>query len=391
MLVDCELPTRLKIFTYADFREENEWEFQFERMISQIKRDFAALAPEPQKYPPLSEKNIDITRFPQSPFQLFGRQKELNQLDQAWESDETNVISFVAYGGVGKTTLINKWVEKMRWENYRGAKRVFAWSFYSQGTGDRVTSADIFIAEALKWFGDSKMAESNASPWDKGGRLAELVQCEKTLLLLDGMEPLQSYLDFERGKLKDPALAVLVTELAKENLGLCVITTRKPVYDLAEFSETSQKINLEQISAEAGSALLHVGGVQGKEIELEQVARDFGLHALALNLLAAYIYEIPGHHVSNAGDIPDIDVPVNDGKHPRRVMAAFAERFCDDSAEMELLRILGLFSSPAEKAELAAVRNAPAIPNLTKHVQELSENEWLQLIQKLRHFKIDCA
>ena len=52
---------------------------------------------------------------------------------------------------------------------------------------------------------------------------------EKTLLLLDGMEPLQSSLDFERGKIKDPALAVLVTELAKENPGLCVITTREPV------------------------------------------------------------------------------------------------------------------------------------------------------------------
>ena len=39
--------------------------------------------------------------------------------------------------------------------------------------------------------------------------------CEqKTLLLLDGMEPLQSGYDFERGVIKDPALAMLVTELA---------------------------------------------------------------------------------------------------------------------------------------------------------------------------------
>jgi hypothetical protein len=52
------------------------------------------------------------------------------------------------------------------------------------------------------------------------------VRSEKTLLLLDGMEPLQSYFEFERGKIKDPALAVLVTELARENPSLCDHNTR---------------------------------------------------------------------------------------------------------------------------------------------------------------------
>jgi hypothetical protein len=300
----------------------------------------------------LDEKNIDIKRLPQSPFELFGRQTELNLLDQAWESPNANVICFVAYGGVGKTTLINKWLEKMRWDNYRGAQRVFAWSFYSQGTGDRVTSADIFIAEALKWFGDSDMAKSNASAWDKGERLVDLVRQEKTLLLLDGMEPLQSYLAIERGKIKDPALEVLVTELARENSGLCVITTRENVADLSDFGTTAQQTDLEQISAEAGRSLLRVGGVQGTDAELEQTARDFGLHALAFNLLAAYLHDIPGHHISHAAEIPDLDVPLEKGKHPRRVMAAFANRF-GDSAEVDVLQILGMFSSPANKDGLS--------------------------------------
>ena len=346
-----------------------------------------AIAPPrtPRWSPP---EKVDVDRLPVTGAELFGRKDELKILDEAWETRKINVISFVAWGGVGKSTLVNKWREGLAADNYRGAKRVFAWSFYSQGTGERVTSADIFIAEALKWFGDPDMANSNASPWDKGGRLAELVGSEKTLLLLDGMEPLQSSLDFERGKIKDPALAVLVTELAKENPGLCVITTRESVYDLADFSETAREIDLEQISAEAGRALLRVGGVQGTDAELEGAARDFGLHALALNLLAAYIHEIPGHHVSNAAEIPDIDVPLKEGKHPRRVMSAFAKRFGEDSAEVETLRILGLFSSPAEKAEIAAVRAALPIPDLTEHVQNLSESEWLELVTKLRDLKL---
>jgi tetratricopeptide (TPR) repeat protein len=372
-----------------DFRDD--WDTPFTQVAERILAipeepiGMREVTLEPRWSPP---EKVDVDRLPVTGAELFGRQNELKTLDEAWESGKTNVISFVAWGGVGKSTLINKWREGLAAEDYRGAKRVFAWSFYSQGTGDRVTSADIFIAEALKWFGDSEMANSNASPWDKGERLAELVQREKTLLLLDGMEPLQSSLAFERGKIKDPALAVLVTELAKQNPGLCVITTREPVTDLADFTATTQEIDLEQISAEAGRALLRVGGVQGTDAELEGAARDFGLHALALNLLAAYIHEIPGHHISNASEIPDIDAPLEGGKHPRRVMTAFARRFGNDSAEVETLRILGLFSSPADREEIAAVRAAPAIPDLTEHIQNLSEVEWLQLITKLRHLKL---
>ena len=375
----------------VDFKED--WDTPFtqvaERILAIPKTTIltreAFMKVEPEWSTP---EKIDIDRLPVTGSALFGRQKELKILDEAWETSKTNVISFVAYGGVGKSTLINKWREQLEADNYRGAKRVFAWSFYSQGTGDRVTSADLFIAEALKWFGDEEMANSNASPWDKGGRLADLVKSQKTLLLLDGMEPLQSYFGFDRGKTKDPALAVLVTELAKENEGLCVITTRENVIDLVDYPETTQQIDLEQISAEAGRALLRVGSVQGTDAELEDAARDFGLHALALNLLAAYIHEIPEHKISNASEIPDIDISLEEGKHPRRVMSAFTERFGDDSAEVELLRILGLFSSPAEKEEIAAVRAEPPIPNLTEHIQELSETKWLQLIQKMRDLKL---
>ncbi len=61
--------------------------------------------------------------------ELFGREKELEQLDVAWESADTNIISFIAWGGVGKSTLINKWLGYMGEDNYKDAERIFAWSF----------------------------------------------------------------------------------------------------------------------------------------------------------------------------------------------------------------------------------------------------------------------
>ncbi|MGH9855170.1 MAG: NACHT domain-containing protein, partial [Blastocatellia bacterium] len=336
-------------------------------------------APLPRWSPP---EKLDITRLPVTGSDLFGRQKELKLLDEAWESAETNVISFVAWGGVGKSTLVNKWIERMAAENYRGARRVFAWSFYSQGTSERATSADLFINAALEWFGDEN--PTAGSPWDKGERLARLARQQKTLLILDGMEPLQSSFAHERGKIKDPALATLVSELARENDGLLIITTREAVADL-EF-EIRQE-NLEQISPEAGRALLRVGGVRGADEELERATEDFGRHALAVILLAVYLQDIPGHHISEAAKIPDLDIPEEQGKHPRRLIAAFEKKF-GNGPEIEAVRLLGLFDRPVDGPSIAALRKAPAIAELTDHIHESFETNWLRAVQLLRKCKL---
>jgi tetratricopeptide (TPR) repeat protein len=370
----------------VDFRDIEDAAFaEVANLVFDIIDNPAYVPPSPP--PPVwsPPEKIDMTRLPETGAELFGRREELEMLDEVWESERLRVVSLVAWGGVGKSTLVNKWLEQMREENYRGARRVYAWSFYSQGTNERVTSADLFINNALQFFGDPD--PTAGSPWDKGERLARLIQQEKTLLLLDGLEPLQSPHAHERGKIKDPALSTLLAELARGNQGLCLITTREPVTDLDEFPETVLHKDLEQISDEAGRALLRVGGVRGTDAELEQATRDFGNHALAVQLLAVYLHDIPGHHVSHAGVIPDLDIPVEVGKHPRRLLAAFERRF-GEGPEVELLRMIGLFDRPADAASLAALRAAPPVPGLTDHIEKLSEADWLRTIEKLRRARL---
>ena len=367
-----------------DFRTRAAWETVFAEVAGRVfeivdEEDYVPPSPAPPRWP--EPEKVDIDRMPVTGAELFGRRLELEMLDKAWESPDTHVVSLVAWGGVGKSTLVRRWLERLEADNFRGARRVFAWSFYSQGTGERVTSADQFIAEALQWFGDDNPTEG--SPWDKGQRLAGLVAAQKTLLVLDGMEPLQSGLDFERGKVNDPALAMLIDGLACHNDGLCVITTRETVADLTRFPDTTSERNLEQISSEAGRALLRVRGVRGKDEELEAATASFGNHALAVNLLAEYLRDIAGHHISGAFGIPDLDIPDEEGRHPRRVMAAFEERF-GDGPEVEVLRMLGLFDRPAEPGEIATLRADPVVPGLTAHVQALDEAGWLRLLQMLR-------
>ena len=102
-----------------------------------------------------------LTRLPETGAALFGRQDELRLLDEAWSSlgktgvAQIRILVFTAHGGVGKSTLVNHWLQEMQRERFRGASRVFGWSFYSQGTRDQMASADAFIDAALRFFGDS--------------------------------------------------------------------------------------------------------------------------------------------------------------------------------------------------------------------------------------------
>jgi len=187
--------------------------------------------------PPTHQKEpfkISLAKLPSTSPDLFGRQKELEMLDKAWDNPKTNLISLVAWGGVGKTALVNVWLNQIAQSQYRGAERVYGYSFYSQGAAEgKQASADLFIATALAWFGDPE--PDKGSLWDKGERLAELVKRQRTLLILDGLEPLQYPPGELEGRLKDPGLQCLLRELARHNPGLCIVTTRLLVDDLKEF------------------------------------------------------------------------------------------------------------------------------------------------------------
>jgi len=74
---------------------------------------------------------VETHRLPMTGAELFGRDEQLARLDAAWVDVHTHVISFVAFGDVGKSALVNHWLARMARDDYRGARRVFGWSAYS--------------------------------------------------------------------------------------------------------------------------------------------------------------------------------------------------------------------------------------------------------------------
>jgi hypothetical protein len=323
---------------------------------------------------------IDVGRVLQhAPEKLIGRETELARLDAVWEDSrqgkvpKANVVTMVAWGGVGKTSLVANWLASKAAENWPGYDYVYGWSFYSQGTREQgAASADTFVAAALKFFGDEAMAHSAASAWDKGARLAQLVAQRRTLLVLDGTEPLQYPPGPLAGELKDPALAALLKGLAQRNPGLCIVTTRERVEDLKSFRDsTAPEWRLQHLSTPAGVDLLKTLGVRGTEAEFANLVKDVKGHALILNLIGRFLVE------AYNGDIRQRDLvkfhEADDevqGGHAFKVMGAYEKWFATEGEkglrQIAILRLLGLFDRPADAGCLTALRQAPSIPGLTE-------------------------
>jgi tetratricopeptide (TPR) repeat protein len=234
----------------------------------------------------------------------------------------------------------------------------------------------------LKWFGD--LEPDAGSPWEKGERLAEFVRNQKTLLILDGLEPLQHPFREEEGSIKDPGLQSLVRELANYNPGLCVITTRLDVDDLKDFSGTTvENIHLEYLSDEAGIQLLKHLGVKGTDDELKQAVRDFDGHALALMLLGTYLSIVYKGDVEKRDRIATLTEEKKYGERARQVMESY-EVWLKDKPELDILRIMGLFDRPAEGGAIELLRAPPHIKGLTTKLKDLSHEDWQFALNNLR-------
>ena len=156
----------------------------------------------------LSPKKISIARLPVTGSDVFGREEDIAFLDDAWANQQVNVVAIVAWAGVGKSTLVNHWLRRMATDHYRSAELIFGWSFYRQGSSGETSSADEFLDAALTWFGDPDPRLGTA--WEKGERLAKLVAHRRTLLVLDGLEPLQNAPGPQEGRLREPSLQALL-------------------------------------------------------------------------------------------------------------------------------------------------------------------------------------
>ncbi|HEV7405477.1 MAG TPA: ATP-binding protein, partial [Chthoniobacteraceae bacterium] len=362
----------------------------------------------------------DISRIiKNAPIDLIGREAETKLLSDAWdqavrgEPQRLHVLTFVALGGEGKTSLVAKWAAELAHRDWPGCDSVFAWSFYSQGTREQTAvSSDLFLAEALAFFGDAAMAGSAQGAFKKGRRLAQLVGERRALLILDGLEPLQfAPTSPTPGELKDQGLAALLKGLATSNQGLCVVTTRYSISDLRAFLRRGVlEETLTRLSNEAGVALLRSLGVRGNPSEYANLVEDVKGHALTLNLLGSFLRHAHGGDIRKRDLIKLQEANAEEqGGHAFHVIDAYVrwmapsgilawlrclfskparEQRQEGQRALALLRLLGLFDRPATADCLEAMWKSPAITGLTGPLANVSEAQRNRSLQRLEDARL---
>lgn len=330
---------------------------------------------------PSQARRLDLGRLPTPGPHFVGRSAELTRLDAAWEEPDVHVLTLVAFGGTGKSTLLARWLARLADEHWRGAQHVLDWSFGSQGADAPASSVEQFLDHALRTFGDPD--PKAGSPHDRGVRLADLVRRRRTLLVLDGIEPLQHPPGPFEGRIKEPGFGALLKGLAAANLGLCVLTTRRPIPDLAPYAKTAPQIHLETLRTESGIELLRRLGVHGSLAELRSAVEELGGHPLTLTLIGNYLRKAHGGNVRKWHEVELGKADAREGGYALRVIAAYA-RWLGEGPELAILRLLGFFGLAADAAALAALRAAPPIIGLTDSLTGLSEEDWRWSISSLR-------
>lgn len=298
---------------------------------------------------------------------FVGRKEELAALDRAW-AEGVRIFALHAEGGAGKTRVVVEWLRRMRDDGWRGARRVFVHSFYSQGSDERRNaSSELFFDRALAYFGYHGEPITQAD--ERGRTLARLFVEHHGLLVLDGLEPLQHPpLHAERGRLKDPGIARLLLSLASVGRistptqdkahGLCLITSRQPVIELQERTgATVAQQSLDQLHRSDGAALLKEFHVVGPDDELRRASDEFHGHAYSLMLLGSYLKNATDHHdIRRRREVVLLGEDAEYGNHAQKMFAAYSRHLGEDSPEVAVLRLLGFFDRAAERQLLDVLR-----------------------------------
>lgn len=285
---------------------------------------------------------------------FVGRAAERGALD-AWLADPRSparVFAVVARGGEGKTALVAASVAPV-------APRL-VWSFYEHPDAGAMLNA----------LCDNEMG---ALRDPVGAALDALARAPSALVVLDGVEMLQSDGDASRarGELTDPSLRRFLRAVATTEGARVLLTTRHPVADLAGWEGRGVRtLMLGPLGVDEGVALLRGAGVRASGAALQGAVVEHGAHALSLTVLAA---ARPGATLLRAGVGDDLDELRRDDPQARRLarlLAQVNERL--DPIDRDLLARVAVFPRGASVDLLTSLAAqggalAGALAGLTAH------------------------
>ncbi|NEQ50565.1 MAG: toll/interleukin-1 receptor domain-containing protein [Leptolyngbya sp. SIO3F4] len=348
----CELPKRLKIYTYVDFAEPDDPIFVWTQLLTALDR--RPEAERPKEYVPQEWLLAHPYGMPPN---FTGRVAERQLLSDWLNHGSQPLMVLRALGGFGKSALTWHWllndVAEQDWS------KVVWWSFYEEKAG-----FDNFVYSTLAYLSGQKPDSLN--PSDRVRQLLRYLLQHRILLVLDGFErELRAYGnlgaayqgDGER-KIADagrdcinPGAEQFLRNLASlpRLQGKVLMSTRlrpRPVELTGGILlQGCREEVLTQMDPADAVAFFRAQGIRGNRGEIEQACRAYGFHPLSLRLLAGLVVK----DLRNPGDIQAAQRKNLTGKLVQRQHHVLEQSYNGLSLDgQQLLSRIACFRSPVK-------------------------------------------
>lgn len=317
------------------------------------------------------EPDIDLSRLPiPSVSRVFGRDHHLEELKQHLNDSRVSLVSVIAFAGVGKSTLVDSFLASVA-PFYGNSGKVFGWHFYSQENRDTtIANSSLFFETALRFFGFQGELPQHDNL--KAKELLKLIQSYKTILVLDGIEPLQYPTHINQGYFRDNAMQIFLTDISRQGLrsgALVIATSRQPLVETERFSNT-KRIDLDNLDEGASIDLLKSLGVRGTNSELRSTAIDYKYHAFSLVLLGRLLVSDYKGDCRQRAYVNLHESEMNE--EAEGILAYYDKTWSDESPEKIFLFLLCLFNRPMQNEEFEVLR---ASSDLAQPLKQLRHNE----------------
>jgi len=359
--------------------EHHQESGKLKKLYSRIRGEIEALASElrgASSFPASTTVSPTTSTSPPIPFRidalqqpgniLFGCDSTFSALTEALEDPRIGVLGIIGDGGMGKTAAVRHWLANLNIDRY-GLTHVFAWAFYDRQHDQEIANSDTFFSAVFDFLGAHPLSEDTRTAEYKADCLWTQYSATPKILILDGLEGLQSPLPGTYGELTDPAINALLENDTNRSLShinrLIIVTSRMPLAGMHNDHPGYREIKLSELDQELGASLLDELGVIGERDQLRAASKEALGHPLCLVLLGRLI----AHHFHDRGirnryeiySVLNMNFDKGAEKyviHAQRIMDYY-QLVVKEDPEKLLLEMMGLFHRPMKNPEVQYLIN----------------------------------
>jgi transcriptional regulator with XRE-family HTH domain/DNA-binding transcriptional regulator GbsR (MarR family) len=224
---------------------------------------------------------------------FYGREQELDQLEQWIVQERCQVVSILGMGGLGKSALAASLMQRVIKHFQMGCFRSLR----------NTPSCDTLLDDLLQMLSSPRLGSTSASFDRRISLLVEQLRTVRTLIVLDNLEVLMAEGDAKgRFRTEFARYELLLRCLAEmEHQSCLVLTSRGKPGRLRAVSGKNAPVRflrLAGLAPDACTQLLTEKEIRGSPQELAYLSQAYGGNPLALKIVAETITELFGGEIS---------------------------------------------------------------------------------------------